>query len=472
MKKIYIIFIILLILSSSVFSLSLFGDKKIFVTDTIGGVSKGWVINFTNSINFSNYNFTLLNISYYYNQTFNQSFYYNTTINQTINETNNNYYTTNTYFYYNFTYNITNNLTNNITINNTFYVNYTYNITNNITTNMSANDIKALGFNLTSELKAWFDTLYQAIGAYSTITQVNGWISSNSTADRQYCDLNINNNRTNLITLFSNNDSALLNQISSIGNWSNDKPNYWNSSLLLNGTLALNNTLSSLPYIATGTKLGNTSAEIFAVANNGSFVTAGTKLGNTSAEIKSMGFNFTTELKTYFDTIYFALTGKVGNTTQEIFNVVNNGTLALNITLSSLPYISTGTKLGNTTPEIWSVANNGTLALNTTFSKYIDYTNTSWITANQGYNTSQQMFNAVNNGTLALNTTFSNYPTKTDLTNNITSANTSMKNYVDTRRFTANLTYANFTNVSTNTIVFNLGGKIWDNGTHICIGSC
>jgi hypothetical protein len=47
MRKIYPILIILLFLTTSSYSFSIFGDKKILVTDTLGGVSKGWVINNT-----------------------------------------------------------------------------------------------------------------------------------------------------------------------------------------------------------------------------------------------------------------------------------------------------------------------------------------------------------------------------------------------------------------------------------------
>lgn len=100
--------------------------------------------------------------------------------------------------------NTTNNITNNITT----YVNTTYNITNNITQNMSVQDIKDLGFNLSSELTSLYNGLYYSIS-----------------------------NPLNFVNLTQ--------IITSIGNWSSDKPNYYNTTQIDSNMSSLNNSLNA-----------------------------------------------------------------------------------------------------------------------------------------------------------------------------------------------------------------------------------
>lgn len=61
-------------------------------------------------------------------------------------------------------------------------------------------------------------------------TSIEAIAFNGTLAPKSYCDLNIINNRTDLISLFSTNDTGLLNRINSLQNWSNDKANYYNKT--------------------------------------------------------------------------------------------------------------------------------------------------------------------------------------------------------------------------------------------------
>jgi len=72
-----------------------------------------------------------------------------------------------------------------------------------------------------------------------------------------------------------------------------------------------------------------------------------------------------------------------------------NGSLNVRDNVSAANFYGDGSGLtgvggGNTTAEIFNVVDNNT---------FVKFTNTSWIAANQNYNTTADMFNAVNNGT-------------------------------------------------------------------------
>jgi hypothetical protein len=71
---------------------------------------------------------------------------------------------------------------------------------------------------------------------------------------------------------------------------------------------------------------------------------------NTSGNIKGLGFNYTTELKTYFDTIYYLITNPVGYINETYANtkyylIGNGNSLATNIS-NAMPK-SGGTFTGN-----------------------------------------------------------------------------------------------------------------------------
>lgn len=107
-------------------------------------------------------------------------------------------------------YNVTNltvyNITNITIINQT--TNITNNITNNITQNMTQSDIESLGFNITTDLKNYFDTLYYSIS--NTLNFVN-----------------------------------ISQVVADIGNWSADKPNYYNSTQIDQNISYLNNSINN-----------------------------------------------------------------------------------------------------------------------------------------------------------------------------------------------------------------------------------
>jgi len=215
--------------------------------------------------------------------------------------------------------------------------------------------------------------------------------------------------------------------------------------------ISTNSSMKAYADSLTGT--GNSTADIWAAVNNGTFVYIGTKLGNTTAEIKTAGFNFTTELETYFDGIYYEIDGKIGNTTAEIWSIVNNGTFVtigtklgnttseiksagFNLTTEletyfDLLYFAIDGKVGNTTSEIWSIANNGTLvninyviSTNASMKAYVDATAADTDTWNSSTDMHREASILI-----------------TDVNTSITNMNTSNRAYIDSFDHTYNSSF-------------------------------
>lgn len=214
-------------------------------------------------------------------------------------------------------------------------------------------------------------------------------------------------------------------------------------------------------YVGLGTKLGNTTIEIFTAVNNDTFYLTSNpnRYINITSNCSAIGscpnvayddeinktyvdnqddaqdscaeitgcvvnaYNSETNLTGLLDDNYVAIGSKLGNTSVEIFNAVNNNTFIKNLDegnldvnqsdywiaynsviqlnyqiLSDWANISnTPTVFGNTTVEIFNAINNNTFA---------KFTDTVWVKNNQLYNNSETLF--VNR---SLWSTIDNYPT-------------------------------------------------------------
>lgn len=276
----------------------------------------------------------------------------------------------------------------------------------------------------------------------------------------------------------------------------NDGPG--NITILLDGELYRpNNQLSITPYaknadlldgyhssnfILIGTKLGNTTQEIWAVVDNGTFaylssldnystllqldngtilrannmtdifnfVDNGTYLyiGDQRYNETSFVISTNTSMKNYVDSL------KSGNTTQEIWSIIDNGTflyigdqrynetLLINSVKDSIElnitYHEQNFKHGNTTQEIWIVINNGTYAT------ILQLDNGTILRTNN----LTDIFNYIDNGTyLYLSDQRYNETTF------VISTNTSMKNYVDSLKF-GNTTLEIWSVIDNNTFLY------------------
>lgn len=115
-----------------------------------------------------------------------------------------------------------------------------------VAVNTSAN-FKSFGFNLTSELKSYFDGLYYSIGnALGFINQSQADARYLQLTDQRYNDtvaiglkLDSNDQRYNETTLLNSVNASLQTEINtrqSIGNWSADKIDYYNKTEVYNKT--------------------------------------------------------------------------------------------------------------------------------------------------------------------------------------------------------------------------------------------
>jgi len=148
--------------------------------------------------------------------------------------------------------------------NSTSLINSLNNSINNVNT---STNIKSLGFNLTTELKSYFDSLYYSITnpnqfINNTVNNLNNYYLKNQTYNQTEVNnllSNINSSNNNSINVLNqslqneinarigndteirnslnntnntlnNNVTNLQNQITSIGNWTKDRVNYYNST--------------------------------------------------------------------------------------------------------------------------------------------------------------------------------------------------------------------------------------------------
>ena len=84
---------------------------------------------------------------------------------------------------------------------------------------------------------------------FASIANINIWISTNTTYAITTANTNIANNRTDLINLFSANDTRIESKLDSLGNWSFDKSKYLNSTQTLSEISGLNTTITGRNYV-------------------------------------------------------------------------------------------------------------------------------------------------------------------------------------------------------------------------------
>lgn len=117
-----------------------------------------------------------------------------------------------------------------------------------------------------------------------------------------------------------------------------NRTDFWDNYTVTNSTQFENNggTLNIVwswlqgLFIEVGTKLGNTTSEIWTVINNNTFVPFGTKLGNTTAEIQAAETdpNWAANYSAHNTTWSTDTDTDTWNTTSEIWTVVNNNTFS------------------------------------------------------------------------------------------------------------------------------------------------
>jgi len=173
---------------------------------------------------------------------------------------------------------------------------------------------------LYTNLKNTFDTIYQAIGSYFTkteitsmidgnVTALRGNINTNSTYDRAYTDTRVN--------------SIVNTTVATIQGWVNT-----NASTTLSITQNNVNTNSTYDRSYTDTRVNsitNTTDSTIQTWVNGNYtkldnrdnaINSSTNIQNfiTAVFLRTIGFNDTTALKAYFDTLYTSAQGLFSNT--------------------------------------------------------------------------------------------------------------------------------------------------------------
>jgi len=161
---------------------------------------------------------------------------------------------------------------------------------------VNSGNITSLGFNTTVSLKTYFDTIYGTSSL--TIAQVSSSIG-NWSAERSGITTNI----TNLNTTVASHTSDVSGMKTNITN--------------------INNTVTTNSNDISGMKTNITGIDTSGIRTNV------TNLGNinSSTNIESLGFNTTVHLKSYFDTIYVAITNlvsMVGNWSADKSGVLTN----------------------------------------------------------------------------------------------------------------------------------------------------
>jgi hypothetical protein len=298
-------------------------------------------------------------------------------------------------------------------------------------------------------------------------------------------------NTTGEVWTVINNDTFIKNNTAGTWNITANKTNYWNDSLGMNTTqftfinkiISLGETWlkgwADIYYITIGTKLGNTTSEIWAVGNNNTWMPIATKTGNTTGEIWTVADNSTwikqTELPlanrttiawqnitnlptcavssnlfyngthlnctTGADTDTFNTTSqmwtvinnetfiRISNRSSEVWTVVNNNTF-LNVASWNSTNSSYATWLANYSIGgyylNWSTASNGTLMRATNWNS----TNSSYATwlANYSVSGAYTNWSQVNNGSM-MPVTGGNFTENVNHTNsNITLSNSWIKN--------------------------------------------
>ena len=172
----------------------------------------------------------------------------------------------------------------------------------------------------------------------------------------------------------------------------------------------------------TSNQLFNTTDEIFAVVNNDTFYLDSNPDGYiTSADVGVYDLNITngsidSDITNSEEMGILAGTGITVGLSGNDFTITNtetdtdtNTNCSVAGTCTAIVYNTntswiTANQGYNTTAQIFNAVDNNTFLKTETVwladkPYYINSTNTTWITANQGYNTTVQMFNAVNNGT-------------------------------------------------------------------------